>query len=222
MLTRRVVLRSLAPAVLCDLPAVADFSPRLFELRSYLAQPGQRDALIGMFEDTFLDAYQAGGTRIVGTFRSLDHPDRWVWLRAFPDAASRGARLRNFYDGETWKRNADACNATIYDVGAAWLLRETAPGGFDSVCAAAHGSQASPAVYVVAIRTLPRGAPPGAATLISDHSENSYPRQAVHAENVCVTIGRFESRAAYESAAPDFTGAIDVMVLGPSARSGMR
>lgn len=220
-MSRRVVLQSIAPAVLCDLPAAADFPPRLFELRSYLAQPGHRDALIGMFEDTFLDAYQAGGTRIVGTFRSLDHPDRWVWLRAFPDAASRGARLRNFYDGETWKRNAAACNATIYGVDDAWLLRETVPGGFDTVCAAARGSTTAPAVYVVAIQPLERGTHPD-ATFVSDHSENSYPRQAVHAQTVFVTIGRFESRAAYESSAPGFSGAVDVMVLAPSARSGMR
>lgn len=221
MTTRRAVLQSLAPAVLCDLPAAADFPPRLFELRSYLAQPGQRDVLIGMFEDLFLDAYQAGGTRIVGTFRSLDHADRWVWLRAFPDAASRGARLRNFYDGQIWKRNADACNATIHDVDEAWLLHETAAGGFDTVCAAPRGSQAARAVYVVAIHPLGGGAHP-AATFVSDHGENSYPRQPVHSQSVFAAVRRFESRAAYESSAQEFTGASDVMLLAPSARSGLR
>src|SRR5262245_45891823 len=137
----------------------------LFELRNYRAHPGQRERLIAMFEDVFLDAYEASGTRVIGTFRSLEEPDRWVWIRAFPDAASRGTALRNFYDGDTWRRHAEACNATIADIAPAWLLRESRAGIVAALMRAAPSAYYEIAVY-------PLDAESGSdATFVSDHSE---------------------------------------------------
>lgn len=185
----------------------------LFELRSYLAQPGRRDELIGMFESIFLDAYQAGGARIVGTFRSLDEPDRWVWMRAFPDAASRGPALKNFYGGDVWKRNADACNATIADIDEARLLREVSPGSLGSLCAPRHESPLPQCMYELAVtREMPAG--PVGVVLVTDHSENSYPRQPVSSQSVYVTLTRFDSATRPASR--------DAMRLAPTARSALR
>ena len=36
---------------------------------------------------------------IVGQFRDLDDPDRFVWIRGFTDMSSRLAALPNFYGG---------------------------------------------------------------------------------------------------------------------------
>jgi hypothetical protein len=141
-----------------------DFVPRLFELRSYTAHPGRRDELIGMFERVFLDAYEAAGARILGTFRSLDEPDRWVWIRAFADPASRGRALSAFYEGEVWRRNADACDALIASVDEARLLRQ------------AHVTTVGAVV-----------------AFVSDSSENCYPRQPVRADSVYVTLTRCAS-----------------------------
>lgn len=144
--------------------------PRLFELRSYVARPGRRDELIDMFERIFLDAYEVAGARIVGTFRALDDPDRWVWIRAFADAASRGAALRAFYGGEIWLRNATACDALIANVAEALLLRD--------VCVA------------------PRGA---LAAFVSDDSENTYPRQPARSGQVYVMLTRLASHLEIET-----------------------
>ena len=214
-----------------------DFAPRLFELRSYRAQPGRRDELIGMFEDVFLDAYQAGGARIVGTFRSLDEPDRWVWMRAFADAASRGPALEQFYGGSVWRRRAAACNALIADVSEALLLREAAPGDLGSRSAPPPGASPPDCVYTVSVYPLARDAEDGFAALmdrepklvaifVSDHGANSFPRQAVRAGSVGVTFRRFASAAA-AAIAPDpgpsnRLAPPEVLRLAPSARSALR
>lgn len=219
------------PTEPCVLPEAAAFVPALFELRSYLAEPGQRDVLMGMFEDMFLDAYQAGGTRIVGTFRSLDESDRWVWMRAFPDAASRGARLGNFYGGDVWKRNATACNATILDIAEALLLRELDPGKLGEPCAPPTGSPTPDRVYGLAIHPIDGQDPASLAELlgagaiasfVSDHQENSFPRQAVRAASVVVALSQFESLDAARAWRKDIAAPGETMLLAPSARSGLR
>lgn len=124
MTRRRLLSAASAAASVASLAqlARADTPLALFELRSYRTQPGRREELIAMFEAHFLDAYEAAGATIVATFRHRGDADRWVWIRVFADAASREAALRGFYGGATWKRLAAACNATIADVGDAWLL----------------------------------------------------------------------------------------------------
>ena len=116
----------LATPMLTSLPSPAPARPAplsLIELRSYRTRRGRREELIAMFEAHFLDAYEAAGATIVATFRHRADADRWVWIRAFTDAASRESALHSFYGGATWKRLANACNATIADVSDAWLLQ---------------------------------------------------------------------------------------------------
>ena len=50
--------------------------------------------------------------RIIGQFRDLDNPDRFVWLRGFPDMATRAQVLQAFYGGPVWKAHRDIANAT--------------------------------------------------------------------------------------------------------------
>ena len=39
----------------------------------------------------------------VATFRDLDDPDRFVWMRGFPDLSARADALAAFYGGPAWK-----------------------------------------------------------------------------------------------------------------------
>jgi hypothetical protein len=101
----------------------------LFELRRYRARPGRRDELIAMFEAHFRAAYEAAGATILASWTVPDEPDRWVWIRAFTDAAARRRALEGFYGGEVWSRLGPACNATIADAREARVLRALdAPG----------------------------------------------------------------------------------------------
>jgi hypothetical protein len=101
----------------------ADTPLAVLELRQYTLHPGRRDELIELFERQFIEPQEALGMRIVGTFRDLDDPDRFVWLRGFADMSARGDALGAFYFGPVWKRHREAANATIVDSDCVWLLR---------------------------------------------------------------------------------------------------
>lgn len=110
-----------------------------------------------MFERYFLDAYEGAGATIVATCRDLDDPDRWVWMRAFDDGAAREAALARFYTSDTWRTRAEACNATIADVGDAWLLRAARADGLQPPTApqppghGAHRMQGAPADALIEV-----------------------------------------------------------------------
>jgi NIPSNAP len=99
----------------------------VLELRQYTLHPGQRDVLIELFEREFIESQEALGMEVIGTFRDLDRPDRFVWLRGFPDMAARGERLQSFYGGAVWQKHRDAANATMIDSDNVLLLRAAYP-----------------------------------------------------------------------------------------------
>jgi hypothetical protein len=94
----------------------------IVELRQYTLHPGQRDVLIDLFEAEFVESQEALGMKIFGTFRDLDRPDRFVWIRGFPDMSSRSSRLNAFYSGPVWKAHRNAANATMIDSANVLLL----------------------------------------------------------------------------------------------------
>jgi hypothetical protein len=96
---------------------------QVIELRQYTLHPGQRDVLIDLFDRLFVDGQEALGMRVLGEFRDLDAPDRFVWLRGFPDLPSRAGLLGAFYGGPVWKANRDAANATMIDSDNVLMLR---------------------------------------------------------------------------------------------------
>ena len=95
----------------------------VIELRQYTLRPGQRDVLIELFEREFIESQEAHRMRIVGLFRDLDGPDRFVWLRGFADMPTREAALSGFYGGPVWQARRAAANATMVDSDDVLLLR---------------------------------------------------------------------------------------------------
>jgi hypothetical protein len=65
---------------------------------------------------------------VIGQFRDLDDPDRFVWLRGFPNMADRAASLHAFYTGPVWKQHSRAANETMIDSDDVLLLRPARPG----------------------------------------------------------------------------------------------
>lgn len=104
------------------------------ELRQYTLRGGQRDTLISMFESRFEDPLNAAGHHVIGTFRDLDDPDRFVWIRGFGGMPVRQEALQSFYGGPVWQANRAAANATMVDSDNVLLLRPVAPGqGFSEL-----------------------------------------------------------------------------------------
>jgi hypothetical protein len=92
-----------------------DGTTPVLELRQYTLHPGARETLIEVFEDHFIEGQEACGMRVIGQFRDLDDPDRFVWLREFDGMDARARALEAFYTGPVWTAQADRANATMID-----------------------------------------------------------------------------------------------------------
>ena len=194
------------------------------ELRQYTLHPGKRDVLIDLFDREFVETQEEVGITIIGQFRDLDHQDRFVWLRGFPDMASRAKALNNFYGGPVWKAHREAANATMIDSDNVLLLCPAFPtSGFSlkDLKRAPVGSKEVPRSLVVA--TIYYFAAPVApdfinffehtlrpviegldatisASFVTENSENTFPALPVReSENVFVWLSTFLDLAAYEN-----------------------
>src|SRR5205807_480575 len=111
-------------------PSTMRWSP-IVELRQYTLHPGMRDVFIDLFEANFVESQEDAGMKIIGTFRDLDDPDGFVWLRGFDTMDSRARSLRRFYGGPVWQRHRDAANRAMVDSDNVLLLRPArSNGGF--------------------------------------------------------------------------------------------
>ena len=198
-------------------PTVA--APALFELRNYSTRPGRRDALVDLFERHFLDAYEAAGARVVGTFMNQRDPDRWVWIRAFADNRARGEALDGFYRSPEWLARRAAANDTIADISDALLLRLRF-GEFASL-RAPDGDSGQPASVVECLRWFPREGQAArladrvladlvpllarlgaiaAAVLESVALPNSYPRLPLREDAAVVVLTRYADAMSCQAA----------------------
>jgi len=191
------------------------------ELRQYTLRPNQRDVLIELFDREFVETQEAVGMRVMGQFRDLDDPDRFVWLRGFGDMASRQRGLAAFYGGPVWAAHRDAANRTMVDSNNVLLLRPAWPGaGIDWAqgLRAAPGAQDIPAGLIQAtilhlnqpaaadLRSLcrdrmARAAAAGGATVlgwyVTEPSPNTFTRLPVReGENVLVGFALFSNASA--------------------------
>lgn len=194
-------------------------APRLLELRSYAMANGQRDTLNAMFEEHFLDAYEAAGARILGVFFDAENPDRWIWIRAFADAAERARALKGFYGSEAWLARRGPANRTIRSSSDAILLTPRL-GSFDMLQATAtrrvrppqsviecarcflkKGEDQEQVARFVQQEVLPllrkRGATP-IAVLVNSNEPNLYPRARLRSGDAVVWFLKFASSKAYE------------------------
>jgi hypothetical protein len=201
----------------------------VLELRQYTLRPGHRDVLIELFDREFVETQEAEGMAILGQFRDLDRPDRFVWLRSFPDISTRAAALTAFYTGPAWKAHAAAANATMLDSDDVLLLRPVR--GFPPFRAArpAVGTVRAPASAVLAtiyLRDAPFddsfAVPSALASYRTEYAENDFPalpvRTGVHA---FVSFERFDSVDALDAYMPPEPRGVQVhrLRLSPTARS---
>ena len=99
----------------------------VLELRQYTLKPGQRDALIDLFERHFVESQEAEGMTLVGQFRDRRRADRFVWLRGFSNMESRHKALEAFYGGPVWAAHKAKANITMEDVSDVLLLKPARP-----------------------------------------------------------------------------------------------
>ncbi len=107
-------------------------SSSIVELRQYTLHHGRRDELIELFEREFIEPQESLGMSVIGLFRDVDRPDRFVWLRGFTNMEQRAEALQGFYGGPVWKEHREAANATMIDSDNVLLL---CPAGVDTAFA---------------------------------------------------------------------------------------
>lgn len=100
---------------------------QVVELRQYTLHPGQRETLIEVFDREFVETQEAVGMAVMGQFRDVDAPDRFLWLRGFANMDSRAKGLAAFYGGPVWQQHRDVANATMIDFDNVLLLRPAWP-----------------------------------------------------------------------------------------------
>jgi len=195
----------------------------IVELRQYTLHPGKRDVLIDLFDREFVESQEALGMKVIGQFRDLDNPNRFVWLRGFRDMPSRAQALTDFYGGLVWKAHREAANATMIDSDNVLLLHPATPtSGFSSgnkERARVGTNEARSELILATIyyfdapvdagfveffeKTVKPAVIGSGATvlafLVTEHSENTFPALPVReGENVFVWFARFNDAAAYE------------------------
>lgn len=87
----------------------------IIEWRRYTLHPGQRDTLIALFDEQFLESQDEAGAAVLGQFRVDERPDLFIWLRGFASMEKRQEALMNFYSGTIWRDHREAANATMID-----------------------------------------------------------------------------------------------------------
>jgi quinol monooxygenase YgiN len=202
---------------------------QIVELRQYTLHPQRRDALIALFDEKFVESQEAEGMRVMGQFRDLGDPDRFVWLRGFADMASRARGLQGFYRGPVWAAHRDAANATMIDSDDVLLLRPAWNGAglvHDPARRAGHDADTVPPGLVdVTVFSLKDGAEPALLDFCRAHmtsvlrrggalaqgwyvtegGPNNFPRLPVReGENVLVGVAVFEDRSAWQTRQDDW------------------
>jgi NIPSNAP protein len=99
----------------------------IFEVRDYRTAPGRRAEFIELFEQRTGPAQRAAGMTIVGPFVDLENPNRFTWLRGFPDLAERDRLKQSFYESPLWTDELAKLALPMLD---SWnfTLTETTPG----------------------------------------------------------------------------------------------
>lgn len=196
----------------------------IVELRQYTMKPGLRDDLVSLFEREFVESQEAVGARVIGTFRDLDDPDRFVWLRGFEDMEAREQALSAFYFGPVWQAHREAANATLLDNDDFLLLTPPAAhAGFDLPASRAPVGTEGPAKGMIVANLwriadadevgfaarfetdlAPLLAASGSAPvawLTVEHSPNTFPRLPVReGEHLLVWFAAYQDAAEHATA----------------------
>lgn len=195
----------------------------VLEVRQYRITPGGRDGFVALFEREFVETQEAAGIALLGQFRDLDDPNRFTWIRAFPDMAAREQALTAFYSGPLWKAKREEANGFILDSDNVLLLKPAGLGqGFKAPSPrAAPGAPPRPGVVVANLwrlwaepdaefaaffeatvkPELEAAGLPVIAAFLPVREPNSFPRLPVReGEKLFVWFTRADSAEAYAAA----------------------
>jgi hypothetical protein len=198
----------------------------VIDLRQYTLFPGVRNEFIELFDRELVETQEAVGIRVIGQFRDLGDPNRFVWIRGFPDMPARARALMAFYaENEAWKKHSSQARSMLIDSSDALLLKPArSNSGFVLPPRSDRpGMHSSPSDGVVAasIYTLGSAADTGfadffdsaaaplitaaggsiLASFMTENSPNNFPALPLReGENVYVSFCAYRDLSAYHDA----------------------
>ncbi|MGW0911650.1 NIPSNAP family protein [Streptomyces sp. NPDC002784] len=192
--------------------------PAVIELRQYTLRPGRREELIELFDREFVESQEEVGMMVLGQFRDLDDPDRFVWLRGFSDMPARHRGLTDFYGGPVWAEHGPRANDTMLDSDDVLLLRPGKAGfSYDPSGRPPVGAPAPDRFVSATVWSFPPGRQDGVALvrdgmlpalaetgpapfafLTSEDAPNTFPRLPVRTgENIAALFTSYPDEGAH-------------------------
>lgn len=213
----------------------------ILEIRNYLLQPGMREHFIDNFEAHFIFTQREVNMHVLGQFRVIDQPDRFVWLRSYDTMLSRLDSLISFYDGPVWKKYRAFTNSMLIDSDNVHLLcgdttNLTKGHNADSIAADLAAATISPLTGIITIdfyrninadklvKDYQNAAIEVRGTFGAEMSENTFPRHpAFQIEGEVVVISAYESQEECHHKREKLSSMpVEELLLTPTLRSPLR
>ena len=207
------------------------------ELRQYTMVPGRRQDFVDIFDREFVETQEALGIEVVAQFTDLDKPDRYVWIRRFPNMEARKASLDAFYSGPVWAEHSAAANPMMTEWHDVLLLNPAGEGRDLAVNAADRpppgrkDAAAKPLAILVwdvapasgarFAEAVARGFPDARAVYVTEPSPNTYPRLPIR-EDASVVVAILDRVTPIDGATVDGRAPSQVLRLAPTPRSALR
>ena len=209
----------------------------ILELRQYTMVPGRRDDFVELFDREFVETQEALGMEVVGQFIDLDRPDRYVWIRRFPDMEARKAALEAFYSGPVWAEHSAAANPMMTEWHDVLLLKPAGEGRDLAVNAADRpppgrkDAEVRPLAILIwdvapdsiagCAEAIARAFPSARAVYVTDRSPNIYPRLPIRAD-ASVVVAVLDGLPPKDEVSLDSLAPSQVLRLAPTPRSALR
>lgn len=97
----------------------------VIEVRTYRAKPGKRTELLKIVREQAFPIQRRLGMKLIGPLPATEDEVSFVWLRAFPDEASRAPLKSAFYDGPGWTGELEAKVMPLLDHYGAVVVEDT-------------------------------------------------------------------------------------------------
>src|SRR5512138_1597771 len=106
---KKLLITSLAAAILCLTGWAADKDSRLFEMRIYYAAPGKLDDLQARFRNHTTKLFEKHGMQNIGYWLPLTNSEnRIIYILAYPNREAREKSWKEFGADPVWQEAAKA------------------------------------------------------------------------------------------------------------------
>lgn len=98
--------------------------PRIYELRTYVAEPGRMDVLLERFRSHTVDLFARHGMTSIGYWLEADNPETLVYVLAHDSAEAAEASWAGFRSDPEWlqvKADSESDGAVVASVTSTYL-----------------------------------------------------------------------------------------------------